>query len=133
MTHVVAQMALVVKSLPTNAGDIEDLGSIPGAGRSPGGGNGNPLQYPCLENPMDRGAWQATVHGITESDTTERLSTHENFYFQFSKRLLIPSYQFLCSSPKDHFEHHGSEGPLPPVGLRSASRLEPSRCDFASD
>ena len=46
-----------------------DLGSIPGSGRSPGGGNGNPLQYSFLENPMDRGAWQATVHGITKSQT----------------------------------------------------------------
>ena len=58
----------VVKNPPTNA---EDLGSIPGLGRSPGGGNGNPLQYSCLENPMDRGAWQATVHGVTKSDMTD--------------------------------------------------------------
>ena len=60
----------VVKTLPANAGDV---GSIPGLGRSPGGGNGNPLQYSCLGNPMDRGGWWATVHWVTkESDTTER-------------------------------------------------------------
>ena len=58
---------LVIKNLPANAGDTEDVGSIPGLGRSPGGGNGNPLQYSCLENPMDRGAWQATVHRVTKS------------------------------------------------------------------
>ena len=59
----------VVKNLPGNAGDS---GSIPGSGRFPGEGNGNPLQYSCLGNPMDRGAWQAMVHGVTkESDTAE--------------------------------------------------------------
>ena len=57
----------VVKNLPANAGVIGDTGSIPGLGRSPGEGNDNPLQYSCLENPMDRGAWQATVHGIVKS------------------------------------------------------------------
>ena len=55
------------KESTCNAGD---LGLIPGLGRSPGGGQGSPLQYSCLENPMDRGAWRATVHGVTESDTT---------------------------------------------------------------
>ena len=59
----------MVKNLPANAGDIRDVGSIPGWGRSPGGGHGNPLQYSCLENPMDRGAWGATAHGISQSQT----------------------------------------------------------------
>ena len=54
----------VVKNLPVNAGDT---GSIPGSGRSPGGGHGNPFQYSCLENPKDRGAWRATFHGVTKS------------------------------------------------------------------
>ena len=58
-----SRMALVVKNPPANAGDTRDMGLIPGLGRSPGGGHGNPLQYSCLENPMDRGAWRATVHG----------------------------------------------------------------------
>ena len=61
----------MVKNLPANARDIRDADSIPGLGRSPGEGNGNPLQYSYLENPMDRGTWQATVHKVTkESDTT---------------------------------------------------------------
>ena len=59
----------MVKNLPTNSGDIRDLGSIPGLGRSPGEGNGNPLQYSCLVNPMDRGAWQAMVHEVAKSQT----------------------------------------------------------------
>ena len=61
----------MVKNPPTNVGDA---GLIPGSGRSPGGGNGNPLQYSCQENPTDIGSWWATVHGIAESDMTEQLS-----------------------------------------------------------
>ena len=57
----------MVKNLPANSGDRRDTGSIPGLGRSPGGGNGNPLQYSCLENPMDRGGWWATFHGVAKS------------------------------------------------------------------
>ena len=67
----------MVKNPPANAGDIRDLGSITGSGRSPGGGHGNPLQYSCLENPMDREAWQATIHRIAQSWTQlKRLSTN---------------------------------------------------------
>ena len=63
-------MVLVVKNLPVNAGDIRDMGWIPGLGRAPGEGNGNPLQYSCLGNLMDRGGWRATVQGgHTELDT----------------------------------------------------------------
>ena len=60
-----SQEVLVVKNLPANAGDIRDEGLISGSERSPGAGNGNPLQYSCLENPTDRGAWWAIVHGVT--------------------------------------------------------------------
>ena len=64
-------MVLVVKNPPANAGDLKDAGSIPESGRSPGEGHGNPLQYSFLENPMERGTWQATIHGVVQSDTTE--------------------------------------------------------------
>ena len=57
----------MVKNMPANVGDIRDSGSIPGLGTSSGGGQGNPLHYSCPENPMDRGAWQATVHRVTKS------------------------------------------------------------------
>ena len=79
-----SQVALVVKNPLTNAGNTRDVGSIPELGRSHGGGHGNPLQYSCLENPMDRGAWWATVHawGRRELDMTEQLTllttTHAN-------------------------------------------------------
>ena len=62
-------MALAVKNPLANAGDTRDMGSIPGSGRSPEKGNGNPLQYSCLENFMDRRAWWAIVHGVTKSQT----------------------------------------------------------------
>ena len=62
-------VALVVKNLPVNARDMRDVGLIPGSGRSPGGAHGNPLQCSCLSNLVDRGAWWATVHGVTDSWT----------------------------------------------------------------
>ena len=64
-----SHVELVGKNLPANAGGVRDEGSIPGSGRFPGGGHGNPLQYSCLENPMDRGAWRAIVHGVMKSRT----------------------------------------------------------------
>ena len=64
-----SQFALVVKNPPANVGDIRDTGLIPGSERSSGGGHSNPLKYSCLENLMDRGAWQATVHGVAQSQT----------------------------------------------------------------
>ena len=68
LTLGVSQVALV-KNLPANAGHVRDVGLIPGLGRSPGEGYRNPLKYSCLENSMDRGAWQGTVHGVTKSQT----------------------------------------------------------------
>ena len=62
-----SQVVLVVKNLPTSAGDTRDMGSIPGSGRSSEVGNGNQLQYSCLENSMHRGVWQAPIHGVTKS------------------------------------------------------------------
>ena len=64
-----SQLVLVVKNPPANTENIRDAGLTHGSGRSPGGGHGNPLQYSCLENPMDRGAWRATVHRFPKSQT----------------------------------------------------------------
>ena len=70
-------MVLVVKNLLANAGDTGDMGSIPGSGRYPGRGHGNSLQYCCLENPMDKGAWWAIVHRVSQSRTQlKQLNTH---------------------------------------------------------
>ena len=69
-------MMLMIKKPHTSAGDIRNVGSIPSLGEYPGVGHGSPLQYPCLENPMERGAWQATVHGVAKSWTQlKKLST----------------------------------------------------------
>ena len=71
----------MLKNQPGNAGDIRDSGLIPGPKNSPGGGHGNPLQYSCLENPMDRGAWQGTILGVAKSQTLlKQLSTHPRTY-----------------------------------------------------
>ena len=66
----------MVKNLPASAGDTGDLGSVPGLRRSSGGGDGNPFQYSCLGNPMDRGAWQATVHRVTKSQIQLSMHVH---------------------------------------------------------
>ena len=98
------QVVLVVKTPPANAEIARDV-SIPGSGRSPGGRNGNPLQYSCLENPMDRAAWGASVHGIAESDTTEHQRQR-----QPTDKLKTPSV-WLVATVLDglggkHFNHH---------------------------
>ena len=84
----------MLKNPPANAGNVRDVGSIPGLGRCPGGGHGNPLQYSCLENPMDRGAWRATVHRVTKSGTRlKRLSTHAHIQVDtFQLFGFFPSY-----------------------------------------
>ena len=85
-------MALLVKNPPTNAGGTKNMCLIPGLGRSPGGGHGNPLQYSCLKNSMDRGAWGTTDHGVAkESDMTEQLSTRAHKYQNQAKSLVILS------------------------------------------
>ena len=74
---LVSKVTLVIKNPPANAGDAREVGSISGSGRSPGGGHGNPLQYSCLKNPMDREAWRATVHRVEKTWTRlKQFSTH---------------------------------------------------------
>ena len=86
----------VVKNSPASAGDARDLGSIPGLGRSPGGGNGNPLQYSCLGNRMDRGAWWATVHVVTESRTWLSTHTHTNTYICIIHMYVCMHTYYFC-------------------------------------
>ena len=98
-------MAQTVKASAYNAGN---LSSIPGLGRSPGEGNGNALQYSCLENPIEREAWQATVHGVTkEMDTTEHAhtGTHtnaSNIYRHTSKTLQVPFQTTVINNKASH-------------------------------
>ena len=84
-TYWTSQVVLVVKNLPANTGEVSEVGLIPGSGQSPGGGNGNPLEYSCLENPIERGFWQATVHGVrkSQSDMTEATNTQHMYLLTF--------------------------------------------------
>ena len=94
----VCQVALGVKNPPANAGDKRHVGLIPGSGRSPGEGNGNPLQYSCLENPMDRGAWRVTVHGATRvgHDWSDLQCTHTS-HFLIKVLVVLSSFNsYLC-------------------------------------
>ena len=84
----------VVKVSACSAGDTGDEGSVPGSGRSPGEGNGNSLQCSCLENPMARGTWQATVHGVTESNTTEHTHAHTNTNYKHNYYPLMAPLSF---------------------------------------
>ena len=97
-------VVLVVKNPPANAGDIRDVSSIPGPGRSPAGGHGNPLQYSCLEKPMNRGVWQATVHRVAKSWTRlNQLSMHTRDYEtrKTSKTLSLTTYLAVSESPEE--------------------------------
>ena len=100
-THIqvrASQVALMVKNSPANARDTRDMGLIPGSGVCPGGGNGNPLQYSCLENHMDRGAWQAMVHSVTQIWTQlKQLSTHTRLYVRQSSVFCFRLFQLSSS------------------------------------
>ena len=80
----------MVKNPPANAGDLRDSGSIPGSGRSPGEGHSNPLQYSCLQNPMDRGAWRAIVHGAAKSRT--QLSDFQSLTHAYTGASLVAQW-----------------------------------------
>ena len=104
-------VVLLVKNLPANAGDIRDVGLIPGLGRSPGEGHGNPLQYSCLENPMDRGAWWATVHRVAKSWTwLKRLNMHivtklKNYCLRETNQASISETKKICHNFNLPFFH----------------------------
>ena len=89
------QVALVVKNLSANAGNSSDASSIPGLGRSPGIGNGNPFQYSCMETPMDRGAGRATVHGVTKSWTQLSVRAHTHTHRLLHLPIHIKMLNFL--------------------------------------
>ena len=96
------QVEPVVKNLSPSAGDVRDVGLIPGLGRSPGGGHGSPLQCSCLENPTDRGAWRAAVHGVSQSQTRLKwLSTYAHIVHTLIYKCMhntTPGIQVLASS-----------------------------------
>ena len=104
-------MAIVIKNPSANVGDMRDASSIPGLGRLPGGGHGNLLQYSCLENPMDRGAWQTTVHGVARSQTQLKLLST---YAQNGSNILWKTYTHLA---KAHFKQRHEAGKAPGLSI----------------
>ena len=127
-----------VKNLSASEGDARDSVSVPGWGRSPGGGHGNPLQHSCLESPMDRGAWWAAIRGVTKNRT--RLSTHththihtaESYFFVFlsaspSRDSSKPRPAWPCTTTNRRLSSAGSRGPRPisPGCFRRGSRCTP--------
>ena len=134
----------MVKNPPANAGnsrDVGDVGSIPGLGRSPEGGNGNPLQYSCLENPMDRGAWRTTVHGVAKSQT--QLNDWALEYLLWLYLMAAPTsmweellYQVLCyqaqgmqlGSRQSHYSHNSPGGVVRTISISKYTYYV--RCDF---
>ena len=98
-----SQVALVVKNLPANAGDVRDTGSIPESGRSPGEGNGNPLQYSCLENSLGRRSWRTTVHGVAKNQTqlSDWACTHTHTYKIDNSTGNSPQYSVMTYMGKE--------------------------------
>ena len=113
LDHMGFQVALVVKNLPASAGDRRDASLILGLGRSPGGGNGNPPPYSCLENPMDRGAWRTTVHRVTKSPVSLKwlsIAQHSmvilflGFFFSLFNTRNSPFLLNICSDLLPNFD-----------------------------
>ena len=117
-------MAPVVENLPSNARDTRNISSIPELGRSPGVGNGKPLQYSCLENSMDRGAWWDIVDGVAKSQTRLSTHAHTHVHTQFVKiRLDQISRSVVSDSLRPHESQHTRPPcPSPTPGLHSESR-----------
>ena len=106
------QVALVLRNLPAGAGDLRDEDSIPGSGRSPGGRHGSLLQYSCLENPMDRGAWEAAVHGVAEGGTRLSDLTFTFHFHALEKEMATHSSVLAWRIPGTR-----EPGGLPSMGL----------------
>ena len=123
-----SQVALVVKNLPANAGDITDVGLIPGLGRSPAGGHGNPLQCSCLENPMDRGAWWAAVHRIAKSVTQlKQLSTHARMHIHTHKYTYTYTFKYQLPSKLDEVVRGTNIRGVTPLCLALCKALDRQR------
>jgi len=131
-----SQVPLVVKNPPASAGDARDVGSIPGSGRSPGEGHGNQLQYSCLENPMDRGAWWAMVHMVPKSQTQlKRLSTTQhggnlelNYIFKDSSLFLQMRAHSQFSECAEFFRISFGAPPFTPLQAMTSETFDPPKC-----